>query len=91
MANRNAVPSHGSGVFSENHPIIPSYLSLIVICSFSFLTPGCLQPEPISMRRFEFTEEADVVLREHTEVFHPVFEVGDAFHSHSECVAGVFL
>jgi hypothetical protein len=36
-------------------------------------------------------EETDIVFREHTEVFNLVFEVSDAFDTHTECVTAIYF
>ena len=38
---------------------------------------------------FELTQEAGVVLGEHTKVGHTVFQVSDALHTHTEGIARV--
>ena len=39
----------------------------------------------------KFTQESHVVLAEHAQVFHHIFEVGNAFNAHAKCVACVNL
>lgn len=40
---------------------------------------------------FKLCEEPHVVLAEHAEVFHTIFEVGDALYAHAESIAGIDL
>ena len=39
----------------------------------------------LSVGGFKFLKETDIVFREQTEVVNLIFEVGDAFDTHSEC------
>ena len=43
------------------------------------------------MYRLEFVKEPHIVFGEHAQVLHSVFQVGDAFYSHAERIAGVFF
>ncbi len=43
------------------------------------------------MGRSKFFEEAHIVLREESKVFHPVFQVGYALYTHAESKAGIFF
>ena len=44
-----------------------------------------------SVRRHEFFEEAYVVFREKTEVLNLIFEIGNAFNTHAEGIAFVYV
>ena len=44
-----------------------------------------------SVGGLELAEEAQVVLGEHTEVFHAIFEVGYPLHAHAERIARELL
>ena len=39
----------------------------------------------------KFLKETQIVLGEHSQVFHLVFQVGDTLDTHTECVAGIYL
>lgn len=43
------------------------------------------------MGSLELAQEADIILREETQVLHLVLEVGDSLDTHSERVAGIYL
>ncbi len=38
---------------------------------------------------FKFCEEAHVILAEHPEVFHTIFEISDSLDTHTECIAAI--
>ena len=41
--------------------------------------------------RFEFFQEASIVFREHTEVFHLIFQVCDTLDTHTEGITAVYF
>ena len=43
------------------------------------------------MRGSKFTEEASVILREHSQVLYLIFKIGYALNTHTQCESRIFL
>ena len=45
----------------------------------------------ISTCRLKFRKESHIVLTEHAQILHPVFEVCDSLYAHAERIAGIYI
>lgn len=57
----------------------------------NFVSEEYLSMPYFSVGRLEFLEEAEIIFREHTQVFNLVFQIRDTLYTHTECITRVDL